>query len=117
MGASSCEFSFRIWVHPELEDPPEIEVWYHGLEITKPGNCFCSEWALNALYDLQSKFWDIFDLDKTKHWQVFGRAVVAGRFDYYGEYDEDVDLIEFEKAEVPDGFRDMSRLDIGGDGS
>ena len=104
MTASSCEFSFRIWVHPELGDPPDIEVWYDGFEPTESRRGFFSEWAHAALCELQSEFWDEFGLDKSKHWQVIGRATLQGRFNYEGEYDEDLDVIEFDKVEGPDSF-------------
>lgn len=112
MIAHRCEFLFRIWIHPELGDPPEIEVWYHGLEPTESRKGFFSEWARAALCELQSEFWDEFGLDKEKYWQVVGKATLQGRFDYCGEYDEDLDVIEFDKAEVPDSFWERGVLPI-----
>lgn len=94
---SKAEFCFRCWVHP-TGDPSEIEVWFNGLEETKSDRRFVSEWAKDAMEceDLRA----IFDLDDSKHWQVVGKAVVSGEFDYWGEYDEDVTIVEFQKAEV-----------------
>jgi len=33
--ARKVEFGFRVWVRPEGDDPPEIEVWFQGLEPTE----------------------------------------------------------------------------------
>lgn len=97
---SEAEFLFRIWVHPY--DSPDVEVWYHGLESTDPGRRFVSEWAMTSIQDEDAH--ELFSLDKTKYWQVVGRARICGWFDYWGEYDEEITVLEFEKSEVPPDF-------------
>ena len=99
---SIVEFSFRIWVPPKDGDPAEFEVWFQGLEPTESGKRFVSDWAKESLSyeDLHS----LFGLDPTKYWQVVGRGTLQGWWDYYGEYDEALDITEFDKAEVPDSW-------------
>jgi hypothetical protein len=98
--ASKVEFSFRAWVHPINGDPPGIEVWYAGLEATEPGKGLVSDWARESLRN--EDMHELFELDGEKHWQVVGRCTLHGWFDYFGEYDEELDLIEYAKAEVPE---------------
>lgn len=101
MRMKAVEFEFRIWVHPVDGDPPEIQVWYSGLESTKPGEGLISDWAEESLRceDLHA----LFNIapDEDKHWQVFGKGRLSGSYDYQGEYDEEFDLIEYQKEEVP----------------
>jgi hypothetical protein len=98
MTMTSVEFSFRVWVHPE--DPADVEVWFQGLETASRESRFVSDWLYESFHD--EDFYDLFDLDKTKCWQVVGKAVLRGSYDYYSEYNEDLTIIEFEKAEVPE---------------
>lgn len=107
MSSKSVEFFFRVWVHPEDGDPADIETWFHGFESVKPGTRYVSEWARDSLSN--EDFNDIFGLDKTRHWQVIGKCRLSGCFDCYGEYDETLDVLDFEKSEVPEewfGFGD-----------
>ena len=95
---SSCTCLFRVWVSPA--DPPSIEVWYHGLEECKRG--FVSEWFADSFsnYDMH----DLFKLTKGRHYQVVGKATLTGTYDYDGEYDEHLDIDEFESRVVPAEF-------------
>jgi len=102
--SSTVDFKFRVWVNPEMGDPPEIEVWYDGIEPTDCKTGFVSEWAEEAM--LNEDFWSLFDLDKEKYWQVVGDARIEGHFDHYGEYDEWVSVLRFEKAEVSEKWVD-----------
>lgn len=103
-------FSFRIWVHPEDGDSADIEVWYQGLEPTDLRKVHIADWARESLWN--EDFYRLFDLDRTKHWQVVGKATIRGWYDYWGEYDEEIDLIEFEKAEVPEEWFGPGMLDL-----
>lgn len=105
---SKVEFEFRVWVHPEDGDAAEIEVWFQGLEPTESGKCHVSDWARESLCN--EDFHDLFDLDKNKHWQVVGKGTLHGRYDCFGEYDEEFDVIEFEKAEVPESWFNGTEL-------
>lgn len=102
---TKCEFCFRVWVHPEDSDPAEVEVWYQGLEETsvpRHQSQSITEWARMSFVD--QDFHDLFRLDKTKHWQVIGKATLSGGYcggEYGGEYDEDIMINEYVKAEVP----------------
>lgn len=96
------EFGFRVWVYPDDGDPADVEVWYQGLESIAPDTCFESDWARECFYN--EDFYDIFDLDKTKNWQVVGKFILRGSRDYFGEYEEELEVIEFEKVEVPESF-------------
>lgn len=102
------EFSFRVWVHPD--DPADVEVWWHGIEPTESGKWFASDWALNSMYEWD--FHELFELDKDKHWQVVGKGRLHGRFDYLGEYHEEFDVTEFQKAEVPEAWFDVAEDEI-----
>jgi len=112
-----AEFNFRVWIYPEDGDPPEIEVWWHGLESTDPSRRFMSEWVSESLETelVLSDVYDLFDLDRDKHWQVVGKGEITGWYDYYGEYDETFDVIEYEKAEVPESFYERCRVIDGPD--
>lgn len=105
------EFNFRVWVHPEDGDQADIEVWYQGFEPTNIREVSVADWARESLgYE---DFYRLFDLDRTKHWQVVGKATLRSHNDYYGGYDEDLDIIEFEKAEVPEKwFSDSNTLSL-----
>lgn len=97
----SKDFYFRIWTYSS-GDSATIDVWYQGLEETRPNRRFVSEWAKEALEN--EDIISLFDLDESKCWQIFGHARITGSFDYYGEYDETTDILSFEKAEVPEDF-------------
>jgi len=102
---SSVEFLFRVWVHPEDGDPPDVEVWWQGLESANHTQRFVSDWV----YESFGEYFDFreqFDLDKSKHWQVVGKATIKGSYDSHLEYDETIDIEEFEKVEVPQSYFD-----------
>lgn len=99
MSGSQAEFNFRIWIHPEDGDSSDIEIWCHELEPMDRCKRPASEWVREYMEneDLHAAF----ELDRTKHFQVLGKGKIRGWFDYWGEYDEEMDIIEFETAEVP----------------
>lgn len=98
-------FYFRIWLDVEDGDPPEIEVWYNDLENTEPGNSFISDWAKETLS--YENFYKLFDeVDKNKKWQIVGEARLRGWFDYWGEYDEELNIVSFKKKEVNRDYYD-----------
>lgn len=101
-----AEFFFRLWVYPEDSDPADIETWYQGLDPTTPdhGSLSIAEWARNHLQE--EDLHELFDLDKDKYWQVVGKGTIYGSFDYFGEYDEEFNVIEFQKEEVPEAWFD-----------
>ncbi len=110
---NSCEFNFRVWVCPKDGDPSNIETWFQGLESTDKNTRTIADWTKESLanYDL----YDLFHLDQNKYWQVVGKAVIEGWTDCFGEYDESIEIIEFEKTEVPKSFFDdlnNNRIDI-----
>ena len=97
---SSCQCLFRVWVSPA--DPPNIEVWYHGLEGYKPLRRLVSEWFADSFSDYDMH--DLFSLDKESHYQVLGKATLTGTYDYFGDYDEDLEVDEFTVSAVPAEF-------------
>lgn len=103
--SNRAEFNFRIYVHPEGGDLAEIETWYQGLRDLSRRSV--EEWAQMSLCD--QDFYKLFDLDKTKHWQVVGKAIIRGWWSF-DEYDEDIDIIEFEKVEVLESSFDDNTL-------
>lgn len=97
--AVAVEIRFRVWMHPEDGDPPQIEVWFDDLEPTEPRRRFYSEWAQETLQN--EDFRALFDLPPDGHWQVVGRGMLHGRYMADGEYDEDFTVTHFTKAPVP----------------
>tara|TARA_R110000868_G_scaffold45841_4_gene151811 strand:- start:354 stop:683 length:330 start_codon:yes stop_codon:yes gene_type:complete len=95
-----AEFSFRVWIHPVDGDSADIETWCYELEPTDEKRLSIAEWAKEHLANLDLH--NLFELNPDKHWQIIGKATLTGSYDYQGEYDEELDLIEFQKAEVPD---------------
>jgi hypothetical protein len=108
---NSARFSFRVWVHPKDGDPPEIEIWYQGLEVIAPEPRFVSEWAKESMGC--EDFHSLFNLPDDTEWQVVGVASVHGSFDYWGEYDETLEIESFEKAEVPASWYGSGSVDEG----
>lgn len=105
-----AEFNFRAWVHPEDGDAATVEVWYQGLEPTDLKKVSVADWAQESFYN--EDFHALFDLDKTKHWQVVGTGKIRGWYDYFGEYDEELTVDDYEKEEVPaEWFNDMLSLE------
>lgn len=108
--SEKVEFSFRVWVYPEDSDPAEFDIWWYGFEPTNPSGRFVTEWVRESFSN--EDFHDLFKLDKDKHWQVIGRASLRGWYSYDGEYDEELEVIEFQKVEVPSQwFKVYLRLD------
>lgn len=105
----AVEFGFRLWVHPKDSDPTEIEVWYSGLESTVPGRGLITDWALESLSNEDHHY--LFDLDDDKHWQVVGKGTLHGWYNYFSEYDEELDIIEYQKQEVPESWLYGKRID------
>lgn len=83
-------FNFRVWLWPLDEEPPTLEFWWQGLEITSDTERSVSEWVEEAL--LNTDFYEEFKLDTSKYWQVIGTGTLRGSFDYWGEYDEELTL-------------------------
>lgn len=97
------EFFFRIWIRPsKMRTPPEIHIWFHGIEPMEQNGRAASEWAEDVI--ACEDLYDIFDLDEDKHWQVFGKATLHGSYDHFGEYSDELDILFSEKAEVPESF-------------
>ena len=106
--SEKVEFGFRVWVHPDDGDPVEIETWFQGLESTDDCKLPVSDWARESLGN--EDFHALFDLDKSKHWQVVGKGTLCGAYGHCGEYDEEFDVIEFQMVEVPESwFRVLAR--------
>jgi hypothetical protein len=59
-----------------------------------------SEWFQESFSN--EDFHDLFRLDKEKCYQVVGKATITGSYDYYGQYDETVDVDEFQVQEEPE---------------
>ena len=95
--SETVEFCFRIWVMGS-DDPPTVETWYQGLE--RSNGRYVSDWAREYLDN--EDFYKLFELEKGKWYQIIGKATLRGWFDYWGEYDEEMDLISYEKCEVND---------------
>jgi hypothetical protein len=104
--SSWVEFEFRAWVHPEDGDPPTVEIWHPELEPTSLKKRSVAEWVRESLYN--EDLYALFDLDKSKHWQVVGKGTLRGGYDAFGEYDEELEVTGYVKAEVPAEWFDDS---------
>jgi len=98
-------FQFRVWLPPQDAGPPDIEIWYPGMETMRQDWRQRSDWAGEALAceDLHVAF-DAVDSDCW--WQVVGEAKLTwyhGTYDSY-EYDEMCDIISYTKECVPDDY-------------
>lgn len=108
----SVEFFFKI-VHIPSEESTEVEVWCHELE--DPDNFgSLQEWCQNAFNDEVSLNFDQivkeWELDPTKSYQLIGKASVEGSYDPFGEYDEEVTIIECSKVELKFGIVENQSL-------
>lgn len=97
MQESSCRFNFRAWLLQE--DCHEVFTWYQGLEPMDAKSRPVADWALESLSN--NDLYDLFDLDKSKDWQVVGTASIRGWFDFFGEYDEEITVEDMESVEIP----------------
>jgi hypothetical protein len=108
---ATCAFSFRVWLQPEGGDPPEIEVWYQGLEPTSDRYRSVTQWCKEALQD-HIEWYETFSLDPAKCWQIVGKADLRGWCDNNGEYEEELTFYDdsIEKAEVPENWFEVGCL-------
>ena len=104
MSSKRVEFYFRVWVHPVDGDSADVETWFHGLIPTGADDGDAQSWVRDSFCN--EDFHDLFELDKEKHWQVVGKGFVRGWHDYFGEYDEELGVLEFQKKEVGEGWFD-----------
>lgn len=95
------EFFFRIWLN--FGDDFKVETWCQELEPTTLQKRSIAEWALDALNERDIH--DHFDLDEDKCWQIVGKAFIKGWHNSYdGEYEEDLDIVEYQTCEVPPSY-------------
>lgn len=104
MSSQEVQFKFRIWVYPEDTDRHDAEVWYDEMEIISKTGCTVTKWIMEAMNDIEPR--SEFNLvNKSNCYQVFGEARLRGAFDYWGEYDEDLDIDSFTVMEyLPEMF-------------
>lgn len=102
VNTETAEFRFRVWVYPKEADAAEVEVWYDQLENTDPGRRLISDWAKEVLGE--QDFHELFGLDHNKTWQVVATAKITGHCDDLGEYEDDFEVLSFDKAEVLPGW-------------
>ena len=105
---TTCEFLFRVWISPEDGDSPQVETWYPGLEDMAPAGRSVAEWAQQVLTD--GDIYELFPVGRDKYWQVVGSARLRGWYDSFGEYDEDLTILEYRADEVPDDVVTLTPL-------
>lgn len=101
---------FFFVVKTEGEDCVFADVWYLGYDAPAPSQRSVAERIRESF--IKEDFFDLFDLDKTKNWQVAGSATVYAWYDYGGERHERIDIDRFEKSEISWDFdlvKDESR--------
>lgn len=97
---AAAEVQFRVWLRDgEVE---RVETWCHDFVPLTAGRRSGDEWAAEHLQSV-NWFADC-NLDPAKDWQILGRGRLVGETDYWGDYDEQLDLDEYEAVEVPPGW-------------
>lgn len=110
---TSPVFEFRIWLRPIEMDDIEIEVWCYELEPTQEGHRSIAEWAHEHIAEAIVDHHSYFEVDPDKSWQILGKATITGYWsqtNYDDEYDEDLELVEVHKQEVPEEWFEPAKL-------
>ena len=96
---SECNFEFRVWT--SKQDVLEVSVWCYELEPDYTSKISSGrEWAQLFLDDCD--FHKLLKIDATKNWQIIGKATIKGKYDVFGEYDENIVIHESRRLEVSD---------------
>ncbi len=100
---SAVRFQARVWLEP---DSHVFECWVHELETLQPAQLSGAEWVgefCSGAYDRED--WArLLELDPAKCWQAVFTGELRGSFDYWGEYDEELEIEEVQAVEVPASF-------------
>lgn len=101
----SHNFEFRLFID---ESDRDLEVWVYEFEIVEAcGKRTVCDWVKESFFDLVDPYED-FKLDEAKPWQVIGRGNITGHYDYVGEYEEHINIIEFKTQELPSDYNNRS---------
>ena len=100
--SKEVEFNFRVWVPPKGSERAKVEIWYQGIEPMDPMKCFYADWV-EEVFSWED-YHERFDLDPQKRWQVVGKGVLRSVYTYADDWDEHIDILSFEKAEVPENW-------------
>lgn len=95
---TTADFLFRVKFYAERHDEsPDIEVWHHDFEPTEKDDPCTFDWIYEAMQN--EDFEDRLKLDTSKCWQIIGKGRIKGSFSYDGEYDEEIEILEYHKKE------------------
>lgn len=118
----SVQFFFRLWLYPNDCEPLDIETWVHELDTPWSRNgTSVRNWVSDSVscvfgHGIRKKLG--LDGDAIgKHWQVIGKAEIQGRVSHSldgSEYEEELELLEFEKCEVPASYFDDEKFSLDG---
>ena len=102
--ASSCKFFARVTVGEDVE---YIEVWCHELDpVDRMKQRPSEEWVHEHLSECDRKFFAqlIPEEKRAGNFQVLFNGELSGQHDYYGEWDEDIDIGEVLYQHLPDDW-------------
>ena len=101
------QFEGRIWLSAESVE--DVETWCYELEpVDRLHRISTAEWAgvhIRESYSL-ADLRDQFKIAETGCYQIIFKAELAGHYDYWGEYDEDLVVSEFSFVKLPDDWFD-----------
>lgn len=99
--AGSLKFKFKLLISDKIEDGYyNLKVWVDEPDLGE-GN---EEWVRRAIedYNLLEDFG--YKMSEEQNWYICGEGSIKGWYDYWGEYDEELDLEYAHIEEVPDSF-------------
>lgn len=105
---ATFEFKFRVLLPPKDTDSPTVTVWYPEFEYHAKGRSI-TEWATLSLQELDIRD-NISDLKDDKCYEIIGVATIQGRWDTFGEYDEELIIVESKHQEVDLGYVEEDNL-------
>ncbi len=96
----NVNFEARLWINL---NSVEYETWSYELEPVDIQHRSTAEWALSHLDgNFNREDWlEEFKLDGTKCWQVIFKGSLYDWYDCFDEYEEEMDILEFQTIEIP----------------
>ena len=110
---TSPTFEFRIWLRPREMCDNEVQVWYYELDPIEPNTRSISDWAYEHITSSICDLHEFFDVDPEKSWQILGKADITNGWEWIpigDEYDEELNILEVHKLEVPEEWFEENNL-------
>lgn len=106
---ASGKFFARLYLFDT--DQYELEVWDHDLVPMEGGNRPISEWVREHLTCGGYDFRELLDLPAEGDFQIVFSGTISGRWDYFDEWDEEVDIEKCEFQIMPATFAESFYVD------